>query len=79
MLSAIGFTLRAPRRFHVSGLVLSLQPFCRFSFASAFLFGRTCPQEPLAIGLRSSFVASGSIPLDHYFLPFPLGTDDPTV
>ena len=52
---------------------------CRFSLASAFLFGRTCPQEPLAIGLRSSFVASGSIALDHYFLPFPLGTHAPTV
>ena len=49
--------------------MLTLQPICRFSLAST-LFGRTCPQKPLAVGLRSSFVSSGSIALDHYFLPF---------
>ena len=50
--------------------MLTLQPICRFSLASTFLFGCTCPQDPLAVRLRSRFVASGSIPLDHYFLPF---------
>ena len=70
MLSTTGFTLRASLRFHVSGPVLTLQPICRFSLASTSLFSCTCPQEPPAVGLRSNFVASGSIALDHYFLPF---------
>ena len=61
--------VESPFRSHVSGPVLALQPIFRFSLAST-LFGRTCPQEPLAVGLRSSFGASGSIPLDHSFLAF---------
>ena len=54
---------------HVNGPMLTLQPICRFSLAST-LFRCTCPQEPLAVGLRSSFVASEYIPLDHSFQPF---------
>ena len=73
-----GFTSRALLRFRVSGPMLTLQPKNRFSLASA-LVGGACHQEPLAVGLRSSFVASGFIPLDHYFLHFFLGTPAPTV
>ena len=59
-----------PIRSHVSGPVPTLQSIWWFSLASTSLFGRTCLQELPVLGLRFSFVANGSIPLYHVFLPF---------
>ena len=70
IMSTTGFPLRAPLMFNVSGPVLTLQPICQLLSAYTFLFGCTCPEEPLAAGLRFNFVASGFIPRDQYFLPF---------
>ena len=67
-LSATGLTLKAPLRSHVTGPVLTLQSTWRFSLASTFLFGFTCLQELPVVGLRSSFVASGPIPLAQLYL-----------
>ena len=57
-----------------------LQPICRFSLASTSLFDCTCLQELPVVGLRSSFVASGTSPLDQFFVlfsaPLPLRSTD---
>ena len=50
MLSTTGFTLRAPRRFHVSGPVLTLQPICRFFWPLHSCLVVPAPKSPLLSG-----------------------------
>ena len=59
-----------PLKSRVTGPLPTLQSICRFSLASASLSGCTCPQGLTVLGLRSSFVANGSVPLDHFVLHF---------